>query len=166
MKGLEEASRHYYGVKNIDAMFATLNPLHQMLERGPETHKEVAFMQAFGQNLVDAQEWCRKYKLSQNQTDLDQAWDLYYLVFRKINKQLPQLTTLELNIASPKLLSARNLAIAVPGTYVSGQPIVTIKSFFPTLTVITSKQRPRKLTLRGSDGKEYPYLLKGISFFL
>ena len=29
------------------------------------------------------------------------------------------------------------------------------------LNVITSKQRPRRLSLRGSDGKQYAYLLKG-----
>jgi FKBP12-rapamycin complex-associated protein len=27
--------------------------------------------------------------------------------------------------------------------------------------VITSKQRPRKVTVRGSDGKDYVFLLKG-----
>jgi hypothetical protein len=27
--------------------------------------------------------------------------------------------------------------------------------------VITSKQRPRKLTIHGSDGKDYAFLLKG-----
>lgn len=36
-----------------------------------------------------------------------------------------------------------------------------ISSFVSTLTVITSKQRPRKLTIMGSDGNEYQYLLKG-----
>ena len=29
------------------------------------------------------------------------------------------------------------------------------------MTVISSKQRPRRLCLKGSDGKEYQYLLKG-----
>jgi FKBP12-rapamycin complex-associated protein len=162
VKGLEEASRHYYGVKNIEGMFSTLDPLHLMLERGAETQKEVQFNQAFGQNLADAQEWCRKYKRSQKQSDLDAAWDLYYLVFRKINKQLPQLTTLELGLVSPKLQAAEDLDIAVPGTYVSGQPVVKIKIFSTTLNVITSKQRPRKLNVKGSDGKDYPYLLKGM----
>jgi len=38
---------------------------------------------------------------------------------------------------------------------------VTIAAFAPTLTVITSKQRPRKLTIHGSDGAEYVFLLKG-----
>lgn len=32
-EGLEEASRLYFGDHNIDAMFATLEPLHEMLER-------------------------------------------------------------------------------------------------------------------------------------
>jgi hypothetical protein len=31
--GLEEASRLFYGDHNIDAMFATLEPLHDMLEK-------------------------------------------------------------------------------------------------------------------------------------
>lgn len=40
-------------------------------------------------------------------------------------------------------------------------PVVTIASFSPQLVVITSKQRPRKLTMHGSDGEDYAFLLKG-----
>lgn len=36
-----------------------------------------------------------------------------------------------------------------------------IISFEPTLSVINSKQRPRKLTIKGSDGASYQYVLKG-----
>lgn len=43
----------------------------------------------------------------------------------------------------------------------SDAPVVTIASFAPTLVVITSKQRPRKLTIHGSDGEDYAFLLKG-----
>lgn len=39
--------------------------------------------------------------------------------------------------------------------------MVTISSFAPQLVVITSKQRPRKLTIHGSDGEDYAFLLKG-----
>ncbi len=49
------------------------------------------------------------------ESDLNRAWDLYYHVFRRINKQLPQLTTLELQYVSPNLLHANNLQLAVPG---------------------------------------------------
>lgn len=82
-------------------------------------------------------------------------------MFRKISKQLPQLTTLDLQYVSPKLLAARDLKIAVPGTYQSGKPIIKISSFNPTFHVITSKQRPRRLTIKGSDGREYQYIVKG-----
>ena len=66
-----------------------------------------------------------------------------FTVFPEIVTQLPQ-----------------GLELAVPGTYMAGQPVVTIAAFAPQLTVITSKQRPRKLTIHGSDGAEYMFLLK------
>lgn len=69
--------------------------------------------------------------------------------------------TLDLTYVSPKLKEARNLDLAVPGTYHSGKPIIRILSFDHVLTVIPSKQRPRKMTLRGSDGMAYTYCLKG-----
>jgi len=92
---------------------------------------------------------------------LNQAWDLYYTVFRRINKQLPGLTTLELSECSPSLLRANNLELGVPGTYRVDGSYVKIESFIPNVQVITSKQRPRKIVLKGSDGKEYLFLLKG-----
>lgn len=39
----------------------------------------------------------------------------------------------------------------MPGTYDPNQPIIRIQSIAPSLQVITSKQRPRKLTLMGKD---------------
>ncbi|XP_072012517.1 serine/threonine-protein kinase mTOR isoform X7 [Engystomops pustulosus] len=160
-EGLEEASRLYFGERNVKGMFAVLDPLHAMMERGPQTLKETSFNQAYGRDLMEAQDWCRKYMKSGNVKDLTQAWDLYYHVFRRISKQLPQLTSLELQYVSPKLLMCRDLELAVPGTYDPNQPIIRIQSIAPSLQVITSKQRPRKLTLMGSNGHEFMFLLKG-----
>ena len=64
-------------------------------------------IQAYGRELLEAQDWCRRYKTSLNVRDLNQAWDLYYHVFRRISRQLPQLTSLELQYVSPKLLLCR-----------------------------------------------------------
>lgn len=69
--------------------------------------------------------------------------------------------TLDLTYVSPKLKAANHLDLAVPGTYQSGKPVIRILSFDHIFTVIPSKQRPRKMTLRGSDGVAYTYLLKG-----
>ena len=68
---------------------------------------------------------------------------------------------MDLPYVSPQLEGARDLELAIPGTYKSGESIVKISSFVPTLTVMTSKQRPRRLTVKGSDGRDYQYLLKG-----
>ncbi len=82
-------------------------------------------------------------------------------MFKKIEKQLPQLTTLDLQYVSPELLKALNLELAVPGTYHSGKSVIKITSFASKLTVISSKQRPRRLSIKGSDGKDYQFVLKG-----
>lgn len=84
-------------------------------------------------------------------------------VFQRLGKQLKLLTVIELQYVSPRLLDQRDLDIAVPGTYQSGKPIIGIQMVLPTFNVITSKQRPRKFSLKGMDGKEYTYCLKGMS---
>ncbi|RWS29930.1 hypothetical protein B4U80_02742 [Leptotrombidium deliense] len=160
-EGLEEASRLYFGEKNIKGMFETLEPLHAMMERGPQTLKEMSFNQAYGRDLMEALEWCRKYQRSGNVKDLTQAWDLYYHVFRRISKQLPSLTSLELQYVSPKLLRCGDLELAVPGSYNPNKPVIRIFRVESSLQVITSKQRPRKLCIKGNNGKDFMFLLKG-----
>jgi FKBP12-rapamycin complex-associated protein len=49
----------------------------------------------------------------------------------------------------------------VPGTYKVSHALTTISSFSTAIDVIASKQRPRKLTVLGSDGNNYHFLLKG-----
>ncbi|KAJ4823015.1 hypothetical protein Tsubulata_009220, partial [Turnera subulata] len=191
-EALEEASRLFFGEHNIEGMLKVLEPLHNMLEEGAMreniTIKERAFIEmnensvdcncsdyiarlAYRHELLEAWECCMKYKRTVKEAELTQAWDLYYHVFRRIDKQLQAMTTLDLqarriclffvNSASPELVECRNLELAVPGTYRADSPVVTISSFAPELVIITSKQRPRKLTIHGSDGEDYAFLLKG-----
>ena len=164
-------------------MFATLAPLHEQLKKachalgiypskgpslplddpgqGPETLREMSFSQAFGRDLQDAEDWCNTYRRTGEVGDLNSAWDLYYQVFRRITRQLPQMMSLDLPYVSPKLQSVDNLDLAVPGTYESGKPVIRIQSFEGNFAVISSKQRPRKISLKGSDGVTYTYALKG-----
>jgi FKBP12-rapamycin complex-associated protein len=146
-------------IEFVVGMFNTLEPLHAMLERGPQTLKETSFNQAYGRDLMEAQEWCHRYKVSGNVRDLNQAWDLYYHVFRRISRQLPKLTSLELQYVSPKLLLCRDLELAVPGSYQPGQPVIRIASIHSSMQVISSKQRPRKLCIKGSYPLTPSYLL-------
>ncbi|KAL4787723.1 armadillo-type protein [Aspergillus varians] len=160
-EGLEEASRLYFGDSNVKGMFATLAPFHDMLDRGAETLREVSFDQAFGRDLAEAKHYCMLYCQTQEIGDLNQAWDLYYTVYRKIRRQLPQLSILDLKYVSPRLKDYSDLDLAVPGTYQSGRPVICIMSFDPILHILQTKKRPRQMTLKGSNGNSYMYLLKG-----
>ena len=43
-EGLEEASKPYFGEHDCKGMYAVLEPLHQMIERGVTTLKETSFI--------------------------------------------------------------------------------------------------------------------------
>ncbi|KAF7324662.1 Serine/threonine-protein kinase TOR [Mycena kentingensis (nom. inval.)] len=159
--GLEEASKMYYTFRDANGMLAVLEPLHEMLEAGPQTVRETSFTQVFGTELRHAREACRRFQLHGEMRELDNAWGIYFAVFQKIEKQLPQLTALDLQYVSPVLQSIRNLDLAVPGTYQSGREVIRISSFIPKLTVFATKQRPRRMSMKGSDGRDYQYILKG-----
>lgn len=75
--------------------------------------------------------------------------DLYYNVFKRISNQLRQMNALDLNYISPLLAKAYNFEISVPGTYDPSAPLVTIVSVNSHMQVIMSKQRPRKIKMRG-----------------
>lgn len=51
-EALEEASRLYFGENNVKGMFEVLEPLHAMLDRGPETLKETSFNQVCTEKCI------------------------------------------------------------------------------------------------------------------
>lgn len=160
-ESLEEASKLYFGEHNIPAMFGVLEPLHELVEKGSKSAYETLFIQSYGHELKEARELGVRYKQTGNSNDLNAAWDLYYQVFRRINKALPQLKSLELENVSPKLLKCRNLELAIPGTYRADSEVIRISLIDGQVGVIASKQRPRKLIMHGSDGEKHQFLLKG-----
>lgn len=171
---------------NVQAMLNTLAPLHKALEDGPNTLREASFCQAYGHDLREAWDYLKAYvkmlsdrgdkvptmgaapskrnkvlPLQPEEMQLHQAWDLYYGVFKRINLQLPQVTSLELQYCSPSLYNCRDLDLGVPGTYKVNGTAVRIRYFGPTVAIIRSKQRPRKIRIIGDDGQVFVFLLKG-----
>mmetsp|Transcript_36960 Transcript_36960/g.50960 ORF Transcript_36960/g.50960 Transcript_36960/m.50960 type:complete len:948 (+) Transcript_36960:3-2846(+) len=159
--GLESASRQFFKENDPEGMIQTLTPLHAQLDEGPSTQNEVSFANLFGRQLSEAQILCGRYIMTSSISYLHLAWQYYVSVFRSITTLLPFLTKLDLQFVSPHLLEADNLELAVPGTYHANQQVVRIRKFAPVLTVITSKQRPRRMTIVGDNGKDYTFLLKG-----
>ncbi|GMT28496.1 hypothetical protein PFISCL1PPCAC_19793, partial [Pristionchus fissidentatus] len=158
---LEEASRLYFVEKDVEGMLKILEPMHRLLDGGPNTLKEHSFYQTYLCDLEDARKFCLAFQRTGNGKELTQAWELYYSIFKRIAAQLKTMTSLDLNYISPILQKAKELELAVPGSFHPSSPPVTIYSFGSHLQVIASKQRPRKMSMRGSDGFDYSFLLKG-----
>ncbi|KAK1142044.1 phosphatidylinositol kinase- protein kinase tor1 [Aspergillus melleus] len=161
-EALEEASRVCFVHGDIEGMINMLRPLHAMMEAGPVTLNEIAFVHSFGRYLAEAKQYCRAYLASRAVGDVNHAWGLYTLVYEGIGTQLPLMLQLKMGSISPKLKSCVNLDIAVPGTYRNhASPVVKVARFDPNLPVIESRKRPRRLKIVGDDGNVYMYLLKG-----
>ena len=79
---------------------------------------------------------------SERAADINQAWDIYYSIFRKISAKQKEVTFYELRNVAPKLLNSVNLEIAVPGTFKSNKPIVKITKFASVLPLTTTNAVP------------------------
>ncbi|KAJ3213355.1 hypothetical protein HK099_007449 [Clydaea vesicula] len=114
----------------------------------------------YGNTLRKAHGLIRQYQVSHNKQNLERGVSLYEQVQRDLDKVLSKMTTLNLNEISPKLAMMKDLELSIPGTYSIHDEIVKIGSIHPVLTVMPSKQRPRRTEIIGSDGKTYQFLLK------
>lgn len=178
---LEDASRLCFGDGNMLGMLELLEPLHETLEKGPATLREAAFVDAYKNDLSQAWDLLKHYKRTmaergqvipqgghvlQAATRLEdsfisQAWEIYYTIFKRINGQINLIHSLELQYTSPLLAAAKDLELGVPGTYLVSGQAVRIQSFHGIVAIIRSKQRPRKIRIRGEDGQDFGFLLKG-----
>ncbi|KAJ1765865.1 phosphatidylinositol kinase- protein kinase tor1 [Coemansia sp. RSA 1843] len=163
-EALDNASKCCYDQKNYVEMMNILAPLHKRA-RKPETLREYHFVQMFGNDLAAAEEYLKQFFAGEPGRRVDaylqQAWELYYNVFRKIRKQFPEPTSLALKDTAPVLLQCRNMQLAVPGSYDPDNELVLIESFCPDVYVYNTKQHPRRVRINGSDGFEYRFVLKG-----
>jgi FKBP12-rapamycin complex-associated protein len=66
-------------------MFNFLSPIHAEMENEPETMNEIAFYQGFASDLLEAFSWMKLYMRTERQSDINQAWDIYYSIFRRIS---------------------------------------------------------------------------------
>jgi FKBP12-rapamycin complex-associated protein len=158
-EAITEASHCAFGTNDYSAMMDILRPLHDQLNRGPETLSELAFFQAYSSELKEAESWLVKFQGSGNEMDLQQAWNLYYGVYTRLHKM--SLKTIDIDNVSPKLTQARNLKAAMPGLHSESSQMVTIAHFDTKMEVFQTKQHPRRLNVFGQNGKEYKFLLKG-----
>eukprot|EP00744_Colponema_vietnamica_P006667 GILI01009669.1.p1 GENE.GILI01009669.1~~GILI01009669.1.p1 ORF type:complete len:1659 (-),score=242.79 GILI01009669.1:99-4820(-) len=128
-----------------------LQSLYSDLEH-PATPNEVQFAQTHRQTLAAA------WGALQRKED-GPAWSYLKKVYTHLNKASEK--RLYLREVSPILAEMSSSVVAVPGTFHPTKPIVSIASFQQKVIVMSSKQKPRRFGLIGSDGITYRFLLKG-----
>nr|XP_046270775.1 serine/threonine-protein kinase SMG1 isoform X2 [Scatophagus argus] len=125
-----------------------------------ETPHETWFQQTYGNAIISALERLRE---PANPANPASSW----LPFKQIMMSLQQRAQkrasylLRLDEISPRLVSMTTTEIALPGE-VSASDAVTIQSVGNTITILPTKTKPKKLFFLGSDGRNYPYLFKGL----
>ena len=115
-----------------------------------------------------------------------EAWAPFRVLQQELNTYVNRPTRiLQLRDISPLLASLKALRVPVPGQtapllptsslgaadssvdleaagpVARGDYAVTIDKFGPTVEILRTKTKPKKLTMVGSDGRTYTFLLKG-----
>ena len=126
---LTEACAMYVHRDDVAGMIATLEPYHKMTRGPPQTLAEVTFQQAFGRQLEGAWACVARYQRSGRRADLDAAWVIYKQCYDRMVAKNNAMAKLELALVSPHLHAARDLELAVPGTYLPNAPFTRITSF-------------------------------------
>ena len=158
---IDEASKQFVLHNNPQATIDLILPLHELISRPPETLFEVSFISQFGPTLAQAEEYLRNYKRTSNILAFHSAWNIYVTIFRIIKPMIGHMNEFALSDASVLLSeSLKNTNLAVPGTYGVDKKLIYIESVCEDVVIINSKQRPRRINLRGSDGSVFRFLLK------
>ena len=166
---IDESAKMLFNENNISGMISLLLTLHQKIDRKPESMNEVHFYQMFQSKLKKAEKMLRSYIETQDIFLLRQAWEIYHTIYRIINEKYKNLNILYLQNISPKLFKLKNCNLCIPGLYEntyyhtidSTENLIKISHINPYLTIFNTKQHPRKLSIYGTNGKEYMFLLKG-----
>ncbi|XP_063170959.1 serine/threonine-protein kinase SMG1 [Candoia aspera] len=125
-----------------------------------ETPHEKWFQDNYGDAIENALE---KLKNPSNPAKPGSSWIPFKEVMLNLQQRAQKRASyiLRLEEISPWLAAMTNTEIALPGE-VSARDTVTIHSVGSTITILPTKTKPKKLLFLGSDGKNYPYLFKGL----
>ncbi|XP_044160054.1 LOW QUALITY PROTEIN: serine/threonine-protein kinase SMG1 [Bufo gargarizans] len=125
-----------------------------------ETPHEKWFQDNYGEAIENALE---KLRNPSNPANPGNSWMPFKQIMLSLQQRAQKRASylLRLEEISPCLASMTNTEIALPGE-VSDRDTITIHSVGSTITILPTKTKPKKFIFLGSDGKNYPYLFKGL----
>jgi serine/threonine-protein kinase mTOR len=89
------------------------------------------------------------------------VFETFFSIYKRVKDSFENIRKIYLKNVAPFLLTSQKYRSTIPGLYAPAKDCVRVTGFANELMILQSKQRPRKLTVLGSDGKEYNFLLKG-----
>ena len=174
-----EACSKLYLNKEYDNMVNQFMKMYDKMKKQPENLYEINFYQYFWAELSEAKKKLNKYLLKKYVNYLKEAWEIFQTVYEKINNythfhtiSLQYISSIlfnfkDSNIIIPTFLNKyfyniyeNNLTKGVKDLKQNFKP-VTIKQIDKYLNILDTKQHPRKISMMGTNNKEYIYLLKG-----
>uniref|UniRef100_A0A8B9KFC0 non-specific serine/threonine protein kinase n=1 Tax=Astyanax mexicanus TaxID=7994 RepID=A0A8B9KFC0_ASTMX len=170
---LQSIHLHYYPL--LDEKMAIMREKHSALMRPvvfaldhvrsitaapAETPHETWFQETYGEAIHNALE---RLKNPLNPANPASSWVPFKQIMVSLQQRAQKRASylLRLDEISPRLASMANTEMALPGE-VSATDAVTIHNVGNTITILPTKTKPKKLYFLGSDGKNYPYLFKGL----
>lgn len=88
-----------------------------------------------------------------------EVWNLLNELQAKIGAKLLRKGQLNLPEISPALANLKETLIPLPGQEFT---TINVRHFEPTLNILPTKTKPKKLKIKATDGKDYTYLFKGL----
>ncbi|XP_035261317.1 serine/threonine-protein kinase SMG1 [Anguilla anguilla] len=125
-----------------------------------ETPHETWFQDSYGDAINSALERLRS---PSNPANPSSSWAPFKQIMLSLQQRAQKRASylLRLDEISPRLAAMACTEMALPGE-VSATDAVTIQNVGNTITILPTKTKPKKLYFLGSDGKNYPYLFKGL----
>ena len=163
-------------------VLADLRALAASVAARARTPHEAAFQRGPGRSLASA---VSAFAASLSRGELTDAWAPLRRVQKEVSAFAKSAASLGLSDLSPRLAALRATRIPMPGLAAeaeragedspsgmdgapssmevppSGMGSVTLDRLDERISVLASKTRPKRILLRGADGRRYAYLLKG-----
>ena len=178
-----ENTSSLYLQKDYQPMVSNLLKIHKKSKIKPQSMYEKNFKQKYWNKLVEAEEYLHEFIDKNDFVSLSMAWQVYLEVYNQINEDYEKFENISLEYVSTYLANFKNSKISLPGSYYENnyvkynkifnknqlsklqdekiQEVIRIQKMGTSLKVFNSKQHPRRLSMIGTNDKEYLFLLKG-----
>jgi FKBP12-rapamycin complex-associated protein len=157
---VDEADHAYAERHNADEMLDILGTLSALAHKTPVSFYETAFLRAHAEQLRSAEALWHIYRHNRDDASLNALWHHFTTVFYGCRPLVRAMRSCEIADVSPYLAKLTPGEMFVPGTYTPGIPLVSIQAVCSKVSIIDSKQRPRKISFLATDGRTHGFLLK------